>query len=715
MGLVALVAEPDIPKPLSPEASLALTEVPDGFELLLFASEPDIGKPIAMEWDERGRLWIIETVEYPNEKTGEPVDGDDRILICEDTDGDGKADKFTVFADGLDIPTAFTFVAGGVLVAQAPHFLLLRDLDGDDIADTREVVLSGWGTFDTHAGPSNLQYGLDNKLWGTVGYSGFDGTIGGIPHQFGQGAYRFNPAVGDGVTGFEYLAATSNNTWGLGFTEEFDAFLSCTNNEHSIHLAIPAAYYTRAYLNGQGIGPIDNHYAIHPLVDGLNQQDVPGGFTAATGHSFYTARAFPPEYWNRVAFICEPTGRLIHRHVIEPRGSGFAEVGDGRNILASRDPWFTPVAARVGPDGALWVLDWYNYMVHHVPEQASGEDQQQRDLFRGRVYRLVYGGNAPNPVTTVSADDPGTLLKALRDDNLFWRTTAQRLIVERGYRQLAPALRRLIAERTMDSIRTNAAALHALWTLKGLGLLDGQDAQSLAAVIGALHHPAAGVRRAAVQALPVAIPAVIDQLIDAGVCDDPDHRVRVAAYLALAQAKPSPRAMALVAATYAANRPVGDNWLDHALQIAHRVHDPMIRAVTGDSVRAEPAIDQAVDIRAVLGQLAYDRPHFSVRAGTSVKLTFRNPNYMQHNLVIVKPDALERVHTAAVLLAQEPGAASRQYIPEGGDVLYATPLVNPNTHCDLRFTAPSSPGLYPFLCTFPGHSAVMRGVMEVTD
>ena len=142
-------------------------QVPPDFELQLFAAEPDIVKPIAMAWDERGRLWIAETVDYPNEvREGEP--GRDRIKILEDTDRDGRADKFTVFAEGLNIPTSLTFANGGVIVAQAPHFLFLKDTDGDDKADERQVILSGWGTRDTHAGPSNLRYGFDNHIWGAA-------------------------------------------------------------------------------------------------------------------------------------------------------------------------------------------------------------------------------------------------------------------------------------------------------------------------------------------------------------------------------------------------------------------------------------------------------------------------------------------------------------------------------------------------------------------
>lgn len=137
--------------PLSPEESKKLIQVPVGFDLELFASEPDIVNPIAMNWDEKGRLWIIETVDYPNTVRNENSIGDDKVKILEDTDGDGKADKVTVFADKLNIPTSFAFYDGGIVVSQAPQFIFLKDTNGDDVADVRETIIDGWGTRDTHA------------------------------------------------------------------------------------------------------------------------------------------------------------------------------------------------------------------------------------------------------------------------------------------------------------------------------------------------------------------------------------------------------------------------------------------------------------------------------------------------------------------------------------------------------------------------------------
>jgi uncharacterized protein len=206
-------------KPLDPAESVKHMTTPVGFRPELFASDPEIGKPLAMNWDERGRLWILETVDYPNELQREG-EGRDRIRICEDTDGDGRADKFTVFADRLSIPTSLAFAYGGVIVLQAPHTLFLKDTTGDDVADERHVLFTGWGTRDTHAGPSNLTYGLDGWYYGIVGYSGFEGTIAGEPQKFQQGFYRFHleapagPGQPPKVAQFEFLRNTNNNSWG---------------------------------------------------------------------------------------------------------------------------------------------------------------------------------------------------------------------------------------------------------------------------------------------------------------------------------------------------------------------------------------------------------------------------------------------------------------------------------------------------------------------
>jgi putative membrane-bound dehydrogenase-like protein len=366
--------------PLNPSESQKHLVVPDGFEIQLFAAEPDIARPVTMAWDERGRLWIAETFDYPN-NLQPPGKGHDRIVILEDTRGTGRADKFTVFADKLSIPTSIAFSGGGIIIHQAPDTLFLQSTKGDDHADVRKVLFTGWNTSDTHAGPSNLHYGPDNWFYGIVGYSGYRGTVGGELHRFKQGFYRFKP---DGSK-LEFLRNTSNNSWGVGFSEDGILFGSTANGNPSVYMPIPNRYYesVRGW-SGTVLPMIADSNAFYPITEKVRQVDWHGRYTAGAGHALYTARAFPKEYWNRAAFVTEPTGHLTGMFQVEPRGSDFVTRNVG-SFLASDDEWTAPIMAEVGPDGALWVIDWYNYIVLqlHRPAQPDAgrlQDRQARRL-----------------------------------------------------------------------------------------------------------------------------------------------------------------------------------------------------------------------------------------------------------------------------------------------------------------------------------------------
>jgi putative membrane-bound dehydrogenase-like protein len=528
---------PKFQLPFSPAESQKLIQVPVDFELQLFASEPDVVKPIAMAWDERGRLWVIETEDYPNEIRNEEGTGKDRIKICEDTDGDGKADKFTVFADGLNIPTSLTFANGGVIVAQAPHFIFLKDTNGDDKADVRENIISGWGKSDTHAGPSNLKYGLDNKVWGVLGYAGYRGEVNGKPSNFSQGIYRFDT----NGKNLEYIGRTSNNTWGLGFSEDFEVFISTANGNYSGHFGLPLEYVKRSVSEGSGntVYKLDSHYDMNYLTPSLRQVDFHGGFTAAAGHNLYTARNYPKSYWNATAFVCEPTGRLLYQALLKPQGAGYKEK-NGFNLLASSDEWFSPVHAEVGPDGAVWVADWYSFIIQHNPTPRGFENGKGnayinplRDNKHGRIYRVVYKNAKPYTPVKLDRNDPASLIAGLKNDNMFWRTTAQRLIVEQKHTTLIPDLIKLVNDQSVDEIGLNSTAVHALWTMDGLGALDGKNEPAYHTVVRAMRHPAAGVRKNAVKLLPRNDKA-LSALKWTNALNDPDLKVRLAAIQLLA-------------------------------------------------------------------------------------------------------------------------------------------------------------------------------------
>ena len=329
--------------PASPEESMKHFVTPVGFEVKLFASEKDFqGKPIAMNWDERGRLWICETFDYPNEL--QPAgQGRDRIRILEDTNGDWVADKFTVFAEKLSIPTAIAFYRGGAVVQDGTETLYLKDTDGDDKADLRKVLVTGWGMRDTHGEVSNFQYGLDNWYYAMQGYNDSRPVLtnGKEVTSFRQGFFRFK-MEGEGdqaaVTELEFLRSTNNNTWGLGFSEEGIVFGSTANGNPSEFMPIPNRYYesVRGWSSSVLGGIADSEKFVPLEEDKVRQVDHHGGFTAAAGHALYTARNYPKEYWNRAAFVTEATGHLVATFILRADGSGFRSK-NAWNLLASED------------------------------------------------------------------------------------------------------------------------------------------------------------------------------------------------------------------------------------------------------------------------------------------------------------------------------------------------------------------------------------------
>jgi putative membrane-bound dehydrogenase-like protein len=894
---------PNYQLPFTPEESMKFIQVPAEFELQLFASEPEIRKPITFSFDERGRLWVIEALDYPN-KVLHGAPGDDRIKIVEDTNGDGRADKFTVFAEHL-------------------NFLFLKDTNGDDKADVREVLSTGWGVQDSHAGPSNLQYGPDNFIWGVVGYSGFKGQMNGKPMQFGQGVYRFKP---DG-TAFEVITGSTNNTWGLGFSETFDVFGSTANNDPSFYVAIPNRYFEgveglpAARGSGPGYQSVAQFYAAHHLTPYIRQVDVHGGYTAAAGHYLYTARAFPRKYWNRVAFITEPTAHLVGQAVLEPQGAGFV-ARDGWNLMAGAEEWVAPVHAQVGPDGAVWVSDWYNFIAQHNPTPpghsngpGNAYETSMRDRARGRIYRVV-SRNAPAPrPPTLSRNDPASLVAALSSDNMFWRLHAQRLIVERGQKDVVASLVALVRNTSVDAVGTNGGALHALWALHGLEALGDTSSEAYRAAAEALKHPAAGVRKAAAMVLPRTQDAS-RAILAASLLRDPDLHTRLAAILTLSEMPPDGDVGRSLYAASQQSENYGDRWLSRALYIAasrHRDHfltqykaDPKALPssalpialrlgatkpdwrtpdgsslaadwkdmevpgnwearglpdfdgvvwftrtfdvpqaptatlslgriahaadvwINGESVQLAPAPtasagstrgavpptyaisagtlragtnvltvrvqnfrsdggflgtpesmyvqagedgtqiplagtwkyrverqtnaaalyskpgelaahlaftasggataeaagrepsdgvvpvpDLVVRLGVIPIQMKFDRTELTVGAGQLVEIVFVNPDVMQHNFVLGAPGSLETIGLASDELAKSPDGLARQYVPELPQVLFATKLVEPGQTVRVQFRAPSEPGQYPYVCTFPAHWRFMSGVMNV--
>jgi len=588
--------------PLSPEESINRFVHPVNMAVRRYADERDFdAKPIAMNWDERGRLWICETVDYPNELGKNR----DRIRICEDTTGDGVADKFTLFAEGLTIPTALVPYRDGVVVQNGTETIYLKDTTGDGVADQKVVLLTGWGMGDTHGGVSNFRYGLDNWIWAMQGYNYSSPKINGqATESFRQGFWRFKLSQTDPpvVEQLEFIRSSDNNTWGLGISEEGLIFGSTANRNPSMFMPIPNRYYERV----RGWAPpilrsIADTHLFNPVTDKVRQVDHFGGYTAAAGHALYTARAFPSQWWNRTAFVCEPTGHLVGTFILNREGANFTS-SNPLNLLASDDEWSSPIMAEVGPDGAVWVIDWYNYIIQHNPTphgfetgKGAAYESDLRDKKHGRIYRIVATENDKDNLHefgNLADANNQQLVQALGHPSFVWRLNAQRLLVERGATDSIDLLIGLLENPRLDAIGLDVAAIHALHTLAGLGCFQEQplsEKLSQALQVG-LRHPSAGVRRNALAVIPASQQGAELLMEQASLFADTDIQVRLQAVLTLADIPMNSQAGPLIAKIALQET---DPIMIDGLTSAAATHDvPFIKHVISQSPQGSPAVVQ---------------------------------------------------------------------------------------------------------------------------
>ncbi|MEO5714743.1 MAG: PVC-type heme-binding CxxCH protein [Luteolibacter sp.] len=559
-------------KPLSPADSIKMAQVPAGYEISLFASEPDIVNPIYVCWDTRGRAYVVESVDYPNNLQSDNL-GHDRIHICEDTDGDGKADKFTLFADKLSIPSSMVFANGGVICTNAYEVLFLKDTDGDDKADVRKVLFSGFKTNDTHAGVSNLRYGFDNWIYATVGYAGFEGQVGGEDQKFNTGVFRFRP---DGSK-LEFLQNTTNNTWGLGFNSDFDILGSTANGNPSWYMTFAKSFYENSGVTQPRTPNEDGNPKFFPSSMDIRQVDQLDRYTAAAGHAFYTSERLPKDYQDKTAFVCEPTGKLVGNFDISPKGAGFVSKESPNNIYSSGDGWSGPVQAETGPDGAVWICDWYNLIIQHNPtpnKNSAGYDAKTgkgnayesplRDTSMGRIYRVYPKGTKDDTNPKLNPTNLDSLLAGLSHPNLFWRLNAQRLIVESGSAAAVPKLKELVKSGAATGSK---AATHAFYALQGLNAIDAETTTA------ALASKNRGLRRAAIANAPLddTLPKAV---IVEGIISANDDRELAEIFVSLSRLAPSDTIGRALHATLSAEKSkiLADKTLNDAWQIAARHH-----------------------------------------------------------------------------------------------------------------------------------------------
>jgi putative membrane-bound dehydrogenase-like protein len=460
--------------------------VPPGFHVEVVAAEPMVRQPLSASFDERGRLWVIEYLQYPNPAGLKPVTvdqylrteydrvpeppprgprGADRIKVLEDTDGDGRADKETIFVDGLNLASGLAVGHGGVFVGQAPYLLFYPDRNRDDRPDgDPEVLLTGFGLQDAHSTVNSMTWGPDGWLYGAQG-STVTARIRGI--EFQQGIWRYHPASRQ----FELFAEGGGNTWGLDFDATGNAFGSSNGAYITFHM-VQGGYYLKGFAKH---GPLHNPHT-YGFFGPIAYEGTKHGGHVTPGGIIYKSNAFPPEF--RGAFIGGSLlSNAVYWHLLKQDGSTFAG-RHGGTLIEARDRWFRPIDLLVGPDASVYVVDWYDKRAAHLDPRDTW------DRSNGRVYRVVYGERRKVPPFDLSKRS-STELVALRDcANDWFAEQARRLLAERRDATVVPKLKSLLRDDRNETI-----ALRDLWALYVSGGFDDGIALEM------LNHPVAGIRR----------------------------------------------------------------------------------------------------------------------------------------------------------------------------------------------------------------------------
>jgi putative heme-binding domain-containing protein len=456
----------DIPSP-DPEIERQSFIVADGFEVNLYAADPQIAKPIQMNFDPEGRLWIASSEIYPHIKPGEKAN--DRILIVEDADGDGVAEKTSVFADGLLIPTAVVPGDGGVYVGNSTELLHFKDTDGDGKADQERVVLAGFGTEDTHHILHTLRWGPEGLLYfnQSIYIHTHIETPWGVKRLNAGGIWQFRPESMQ----LDVFARGWVNTWGHHFDEFGQSFVTDGAGGEGINYAIPGA----AYPTAQGVPRIFH---------GLNP-----GSPKYCGIEVVSGRHLP-EDWQGNVVTNDFRGNRVCRFVISEDGAGYA-AREQVELIRTKHVAFRPIDIKMGPDGAIYIADWYNPIIQHGEVDFRDE---RRDHVHGRIWRVTYKGNKPVKRPQLREASVKELLGHLSDPEMWTRENAKRVLKERGRDAVLPTLNEWTEQ--IDPANEKLR-LEALWVYQALdepdvsllqSLLDAKDGRVRAAAVRVLKH-----------------------------------------------------------------------------------------------------------------------------------------------------------------------------------------------------------------------------------
>jgi uncharacterized cupredoxin-like copper-binding protein/sugar lactone lactonase YvrE len=671
---------------IDPREAISRITLPKDLQVNLFASEqefPEVINPVAMQVDTKGRIWVASWATYPK---WEPLkEMNDRLVFLEDEDGDGDADKATTFAY-VSHPTGFEFWNDGVIVVSAPDILFLKDTTGDGVADVRTRLFGGLGSDDTHHTANNLVYGPDGNIYyqrGIFILENIETPRRKSDESGTPGLYRFNPRTFD----FSFVVENTPNSHGISFDKWGNQYITDGTTGKAFQV-----YQKRTVTERSDVSQFEKRPLFTPTVRPL------------CANMILSSEHFPAEYQNNFLIYNVIGFQGIKRYKLEYRGEGIIEGKEAGNLLfTGADPTFTPrseATPRVVPegyrgdpnfrptdgvigfDGALYFSDWQNAVITHSPYNLR---DVSRDQAHGRIYRITAKNRPLQKPVKIDGEPVERLLELFKHPADGIRHSVR---VELSGRDTDEVIKKaqewaskLDPQKTEDAL----PLLEILW------LHQQHNVQNRELLVQMLKSPMEQARIAA-------------QKVTWFWSDRETHRM----------GGTDSEISGMQFRTY-----YEKFWTAHDSvangQTAHTTH----KVEEAKNVPKKKADPKKLDLRdkpiAVFKMEAslmkFNIDEFTVKAGQKVELTLDNLDLMQHNLLIVEPGAADEVAQQAIELGAK--GAAQQWVPDSKKILFKTRLLEANSSETLKFTAPTAPGDYQFVCTFPGHAPVMRGIMRV--
>jgi hypothetical protein len=691
------------------------------FEVTLFAGEeqfPDLACPIQMRWDSLGRLWVSCSTTYPHVYPGRAPD--DKIVILEDLDKDGKADKCSVWAEGLNVPLSFEFGNGGLYVSEEPHMTFLKDTDGDGKADHRETVLTGFGCEDSHHALHDFAWTPDGDL--IFRESIFHHTQVETPYgpvrQQNSGWFAWEPKL-HRLTAFGTHAST--NPWGVTF-DDWGQHVASYPIFASAHHALDPPYPEQ-----------------HPRPSGMQ------AYSGVCGQEFIDFPNWPEDLQGSMVKVRYKSTNRVEILKWNEYDFGYEEkyVSD---IIFSTNLSFIPVDLRYGPQGGMYVCDWYNPVKGHA--QYSLRDER-RDRKSGRIWRIFPKGAKPVQAPKISGASLSDLLEILKRREYRYRYWAKRELREMEPAKVKKALDQWVKKLDPKDPRFRHHQVEAMWAYRNI---EEANLSLLRELLGCDNHNARAA--AARQLRHWHVLAKDGDRLLASAANDENGLVRLEAAiacsyigtgeafetLAILATKPNEKHLSYAINTSLGSAPMRKFWNAETVEKTHpEVHAFLFRKKIekekAEKSKRDSKFDRQKNLlkvkvscvkeRMVFATEFMDKPNLGeykiapagdipAKPNQPVRIEFHNPDATPHNLVLVQPGSLEEVGLAANEMAKDPEAAkSGQFIPKSNKIILHTRMLKQGETESLRFKAPRKPGVYPYLCSFPGHWTIMKGNLVV--